>query len=119
MKQRAALWVVHRSPVGAMVLLASSSAHAYPWMIRYGYTGCAPCHTDPSGGAGALTEYGRAQSDLLLRMRYAQGAESGEADKTSGFLWGLAPRPRSSGSGATSARGSSATRSRGRRSSRS
>jgi hypothetical protein len=78
--------------VVAAVLLVARRADAYPWMIRHGYTGCAPCHTDPSGGAGVLTEYGRAQSDLLLRMRYGE-ADTGEADKTSGFLWGLAPLP--------------------------
>jgi hypothetical protein len=52
-----------------------------------------PCHTDPSGGAGALTDYGRAQSDLLLRTRYGHGSETGEADRTAGFLWGLVPLP--------------------------
>jgi hypothetical protein len=72
-------------------LLVASTAHAYPWMIRHGYTGCMPCHTDPSGGAGALTEYGRAQGDLLLRMRY--GATSDEADRSAGFLWGLIRLP--------------------------
>ncbi len=78
------------------IFLMSSSAQAYPWMIRHGYTGCVPCHTDPSGGAGALTEYGRAQSDLLLRMRYGQSSESEDADRTSGLLWGLiAPLPES------------------------
>ena len=76
------------------LLLLSSSAHAYPWMIRHGYTSCMPCHTDPSGGAGALTDYGRAQSDLLLRMRYGEASDSGEADRTSALLWGLiAPLP--------------------------
>jgi hypothetical protein len=92
MKPRAVLWLVHLA-VCAMVLLFSPSARAYPWMIRHGYTGCAPCHTDPSGGAGVLTEYGRAQSDLLLRMRYTESSESGEADDTSKFLWGLIPTP--------------------------
>ena len=77
---------------GAMLLSVASSAHAYPWMIRHGYTGCMPCHTDPSGGAGALTEYGRAQSDLLLRMQYGR-TETDEADRTAGLLWGLAPLP--------------------------
>jgi hypothetical protein len=76
-----------------VVLLVSSTASAYPWMIRHGYTGCLPCHTDPSGGAGALTDYGRAQSDLLLRMRYGKTSETGEADKTAGFLGGLVPLP--------------------------
>jgi hypothetical protein len=79
---------------GLVLTLLSPSAHAYPWMIRHGYAGCMPCHTDPSGGAGALTDYGRAQSDLLLRMRYGQSTESGEADRTSSLLWGLiAPLP--------------------------
>lgn len=72
-------------------LLFASSAHAYPWMIRHGYTGCGTCHTDPSGGAGALTAYGRAQGDLLLRMRY--GATAEEADRSAGFLWGQVPIP--------------------------
>jgi hypothetical protein len=72
-------------------LFFAKTAAAYPWMIRHGYTGCATCHTDPSGGAGALTAYGRAQSDLLLRMRYGQSSE--EADKTSGFMWGTIPLP--------------------------
>lgn len=74
-----------------MLLLFSANAQAYPFMIRHGYTGCMPCHTDPSGGAGALTPYGRAQSDLLLRMRYGESNESGEADKTANLLWGLVP----------------------------
>jgi hypothetical protein len=77
-----------------LLMLLPARAHAYPWMIRHGYTGCMPCHTDPSGGAGALTEYGRAQSDLLLRMRYGESTDTGEADRTSGLLWGLvAPLP--------------------------
>src|SRR5580693_6482763 len=67
-----------------VLMLLPSRAHAYPWMIRHGYTGCGPCHTDPSGGAGALTEYGRAQSDLLLRTRYGSRAE--EADRTAALL---------------------------------
>jgi hypothetical protein len=77
--------------VGLMGFLATSRADAYPWMIRHGYTGCTPCHTDPSGGAGALTDYGRAQSDLLLRTHF--GEVSDEADRTAGFLWGLLPLP--------------------------
>jgi hypothetical protein len=79
---------------GLVVLVgASSTAHAYPWMIRHGYAGCVPCHSDPSGGAGVLTEYGRAQGDLLLRMRYGDASPSGEADRTAGLLWGVAPLP--------------------------
>src|SRR5271154_1539646 len=89
---RFALWSLGLA-AGVALFLSSASAHAYPWMIRHGYTGCMPCHTDPSGGAGALTEYGRAQSDLLLRMRYGETSDSGEADKTSGLLFGLVATP--------------------------
>jgi hypothetical protein len=83
---RAFGWVLSAA-VGLLLFLVSSSAHAYPWMIRHGYTGCTPCHADPSGGAGVLTAYGRAQSDLLLRSRYGNTSE--EASPTAGPLWGL------------------------------
>ena len=79
--------------VGLVLLLTTASAQAYPWMIRHGYAGCLPCHTDPSGGAGALTEYGRAQSDLLLRTHYGRADASGEADPSSGFLGGIVSLP--------------------------
>lgn len=72
------------------VLSYSHSAHAYAWMIRHGYTTCATCHSDPSG-AGLLTEYGRAQSDLLLRTHY--GASSDETSPAAGFAWGLIRPP--------------------------
>src|SRR5450755_2700380 len=52
-------------------------AHAYAWMIKHAYAGCPVCHADPSGGE-LLTAYGRAQSDLLLRMRY--GKPGGSSD---------------------------------------
>jgi hypothetical protein len=84
-------WVVSVA-IALVFVFAASKAGAYPWMIRHGYTGCTPCHTDPSGGAGALTEYGRAQSDLLLRMRYGQTSESGEADRSAALLWAI-PMP--------------------------
>lgn len=63
-------------------------ASAYPWMIRHGYGGCAGCHADPSGGE-LLTKYGRAQGDLILRMRYgntelsASGSERGTRTSSS------------------------------------
>jgi len=74
------------------LFLVATRAEAYPWMIRHGYTGCLPCHTDPSGGTGVLTEYGRAQGDLLLRMPYAKVDESGEASPTARFA-GFVPLP--------------------------
>jgi hypothetical protein len=57
-----------------------SRAHAYAWMIKHAYAGCPVCHADPSGGE-LLTAYGRAQSDLLLRMRY--GKPGGSSDSSS------------------------------------
>jgi hypothetical protein len=59
-------------------------------MIRHGYSGCMPCHTDPSG-AGPLTSYGRAQGELLMQTRY--GAPTEEASSLAGFAWGLVPLP--------------------------
>ena len=58
----------------------ASPAYAYTWMIRHGYGGCMTCHADPSGGE-ALTRYGRAQSDLLLRMRYGNDGVSAQASE--------------------------------------
>jgi len=55
--------------VVAAVGLFSTAASAYPTMIRNGYTQCATCHADPSGGT-LLTPYGRAQSELLLSSRW-------------------------------------------------
>jgi hypothetical protein len=66
-------------------LLCASNAEAYTWMIRHGYAGCTPCHTDPSGG-GPLTAYGRAQGELLLQSRYGDTSE--EASSLSGLAWG-------------------------------
>jgi hypothetical protein len=75
-----------------VVLLVPARAEAYSWMIRHSYTGCAVCHADPSGGE-TLTPYGRAQSDLLLRMRYdGKKAEEAEPSSTAGFL-GFADLP--------------------------
>ena len=69
----------------ACVLLAPARAEAYTWMIRHAYNGCGVCHADPSGGE-VLTAYGRAQSDLLLRMRYdGKSPEEAEPSKASNF----------------------------------
>jgi len=47
-------------------------------MIKHGYASCPVCHADPSGGE-LLTQYGRVQSDELLRMRY--GKSSSESSR--------------------------------------
>jgi hypothetical protein len=79
-------------------LLLSRSAHAHPWMIRHGFTGCSSCHTDPSGSA-LLTAQGRVQGELLLRSQYQPGTRDcpdltrSEACRWGGFLWGTFDLP--------------------------
>src|SRR5687767_247184 len=70
--------------------LLSGTAHAYPWMIRHHYSACSTCHYDPSG-AGAITAYGRAVADAVLRT----GGESGQEDvpPSARFLFGAVPTP--------------------------
>src|SRR5262249_39932827 len=72
----------------------STPAEAYPWMIRHGYSTCTPCHADPSG-SGLLTEYGRAQGELLLRTRYShpKNGEEEEAGPIAGFMFGAIKPP--------------------------
>ena len=62
------------------VLLASGRAEAYPWMIKHGYTVCATCHSDPSGGE-LLTGYGRLLSKEVLSTHW-HGAEGSGASET-------------------------------------
>ncbi|HEY1954875.1 MAG TPA: hypothetical protein VGH28_04670 [Polyangiaceae bacterium] len=69
----------------AFVLLASRPAHAFPWMIREGYTGCNTCHADPSG-AGILTAYGRGMEEVVLRTPYKKDADPG---KLGNFAWSV------------------------------
>jgi len=82
-----------RLPVPAALLAAllalPGTAFAYPDMIRHGYTGCAQCHTDPSGG-GVLTAYGRAQTEVLLATPYGAPREPG---KEAEFLFGALGLP--------------------------
>jgi len=76
-------------------LSASGSAHAYPFMIRHGYTQCSSCHTDPSGGT-FLNEYGRAQSQLLLSSIPGGGDEASDeaqGEPTLGRFLGFIPLP--------------------------
>jgi hypothetical protein len=78
----AALWIV---------LAWVHPAHAYPWMVRHGYTGCGVCHTDPSGGF-LLTAYGHAQTQTLLST-WGRGPAGDEVDSRSEFAWGAVPLP--------------------------
>lgn len=76
----------------ALVLLAwSPRASAYAWMIRHDYTSCAMCHSDPSGGA-LLTEYGRAQGEVLLRAQWGRDPNA-EPGRVAGFLFGAVKLP--------------------------
>ena len=50
----------------ALILtFVSGAAHAFPDMIRHGYTNCTACHVSPSGG-GVLNAYGRSLSKELI-----------------------------------------------------
>ncbi len=85
---------MHRALIWGSVLwiiLWAVPAHAYPWMIRHEYTGCATCHVDPSGGY-LLTPYGRAQTQTLLST-FGRGPEGNEVDRRSEFALGLVPLP--------------------------
>ncbi len=73
-------------------LASSRRADAYAWMIRHDYQSCTTCHADPSG-AGILTLYGRAQSEVLLRTRWGKVAEDEDPAKLGGFMFGLVPLP--------------------------
>lgn len=81
----AIVWAVSLAFGLILPMLCAPDAHAYTWMIRHGYSGCTPCHTDPSGG-GPLTPYGRAQGELLLQTRYGETSE--EASTLAGLAWG-------------------------------
>jgi hypothetical protein len=91
---RRGLWI--RNLFAALVAclgLAPVPAAAFPWMIHHGYTSCSQCHVDPSGG-GVLTDYGRAQGDILLRTHFQQGEEVDQnPGKIKDFLFGAVPLP--------------------------
>jgi len=74
--------------IGGLALLPGRS-DGYPWMIRHDYTGCAVCHLDPSG-SGLLTQYGRAQGELLLLTQYSPPppGQEREPGRLANFLWG-------------------------------
>jgi hypothetical protein len=67
----------------ALVLLTPRPAHAYAWMIRHGFAGCAQCHFDPSGG-GLLNAFGLGAAADTLRSHY--GSEPPDAKPFFG-LW--------------------------------
>lgn len=84
----AIVWMALSVIVG---LFWAKPCEAYPWMVRHEYTGCATCHTDPSGGF-LLTAYGRAQTQTLLST-FGKGPEGNEVDRRSQLLWGAVSTP--------------------------
>jgi hypothetical protein len=66
------------------VAYSASNAHAFPEMVRHGYSNCTSCHSSPSGG-GILNAYGRSTSQAVLSA-YGQERESLP-------LYGVAPLP--------------------------
>lgn len=71
-----------------LAAMLSSPAWAYPWMVKHSYGSCAACHVDPSG-SGQLTQYGRAQADVLVKWRTQPRKEDEEVPKSANFLWFL------------------------------
>lgn len=86
--RRRRAWLVRVLQVASllMLLFAARTASAHGFMIRHGYTGCRPCHVDPSGG-GALTAYGRGMGEEVLRTHYDEAP--GEPGRSAEFLGGL------------------------------
>lgn len=84
------LWLAALLPL--VVVLIGERAWAYPWMIRHDYTVCSTCHIDPSG-AGLMTLYGRAQSEVLLRTRYGEPPADEDPSKLGGFAFGALDLP--------------------------
>lgn len=70
---------------------APAPALAYPWTIKDGYAHCASCHVDPSGG-GTLTDYGRAQAEILVRTHFGPAAVE-DPGKMAEFAFGVLPLP--------------------------
>lgn len=48
-----------------VLLLLPTFVHAYPEMVRHGYTNCTTCHVSANGG-GVMTEYGRSLSNEVM-----------------------------------------------------
>ena len=67
-------------------------AAAYPFMIGHGYTGCAQCHVDPSGG-NALTDYGRGQAEIFMRSVYRKRPADYDPGSIAKFAFGV-PLPK-------------------------
>ncbi len=74
------------------LLLTPSDAQAYAWSVNHGYTTCASCHADPSGG-GLVTEYGRAQGEIFIRTPWEERGSEWEPGKAADFAFGAVDLP--------------------------
>ena len=74
------------------LLLTPNAAHAYAWSVNHGYTTCATCHADPSGG-GLLTDYGRAQGEVFIRTPWAERGAGWEPGNAAQFAFGAVDLP--------------------------
>ncbi len=72
------------------LVLPAARAHAYPWMIQHEYTNCSTCHVEPSG-FGLLTEYGRAQAQIVLPTLWGKKPE--DVEPFNGIVYGAVPLP--------------------------
>ena len=70
--------------------LLPEPARAFPWLIQHQYNTCSQCHVDPSGGS-AMTDYGRAQTEVLLRSTYGKPVE--DPGKVKDFAFGALGLP--------------------------
>jgi hypothetical protein len=77
-----------------LLLAAPSTAAAFPWMVKHGYSTCGQCHSDPSG-AGVLTAYGRAQGEIILRTPWGTRSDEWEPGAASKPAFGILPVPQS------------------------
>ena len=73
---------------------APQTAAAFPWMVKHEYAGCAQCHSDPSG-AGVLTAYGRAQSEITVRTPWGKRSDEWEPGFASKPFFGIVDLPQS------------------------
>jgi hypothetical protein len=61
-------------PLFIWAFFFATQAHAFPEMVRHGYSNCTACHASPSGG-GILNAYGRSTSQAVLSA-FGQERES-------------------------------------------
>ena len=92
MCRRLLRWAVGLA-LGLALTIFASSAHAYPWMIRHGYTGCTPVPHRPFGRRGRADGVRARAERPSPAHALRRGHRHGRGRPTSGFLWGWRPMP--------------------------